>query len=432
MLTILLYVVYLWLFIRFILKSNFFLIAHTPRQHLVFYFLLKVLAGIFLTLVYTYYYTDSSKADIYRYFNDSRVLSPVLFKDPVAWLKIMTGYGMEDPAVFKYVLPTQYFSHPDSDFVTNNTFIIRLNVVLNYFSMGNIYINTLFFNFILFVALTLFIKAVANYFNGSTLLLFAPFFLLPATLFWSAGLLKEPLLLSGLAVWWYAVLQPSLPVYKRAIYASAAMGTLLLIKIQIAVPAAMFTVLFLTVRANVKLRWRLLLMGIGAMVVFLVAGNEISRILLEKRNEFVWLAKQENAGSVFATRLVQPNLTNFFLLLPDAMLNAFLRPYLWDSSNGFQLAFSVENMLFLLLLLFLLRWYKHPVAERKLLAACFLFFAVFNYLVIGVTVPITGALVHYRIMAQPFLLMAVLLCTDEVLLQEWGKQKLKSVLNFFT
>lgn len=427
---VLLYAVYLLLFIQLIRKADFFSIPNVPRKRLVFYFLLKVVAGILLTTVYTHYYTDTAKTDIYRYFNDSQVISPVLFKDPVAWLKIMTGCGIEKPDVFKYVLPTQYFSHPDSDFVTNNTFIIRLNVVLNYFSINNIYINTLFFNFILFASLTLFISALSHYFSGFVSLLFVPFFLLPATLFWSSGLLKEALLLSGLAVWWYAFLTPKLPVTWRLICACLAWGALLFIKIQIAVPALAFTCLFLTFRAKNKLGLRLVLLCMATIVVFFVAGNDISRILLEKRNEFVLLAKQENAGSVFTTQLVQPNITNLILLLPDALVSAFLRPYLWERANGFQLAFAVENILFLMLLLFLLRWYKKPHPVRKLLAVCFFVFALFNYFIIGITVPITGALVHYRVMAQPFLLLAVMLCTDEVQLKEWSRKKLKPLFSF--
>ena len=177
-----LYLLYFALFVWAIFKWKFFEIEGANKKHFAFFFLLKVAAGILLTLIYTYYYTDLAKADIYRYFNDSKVISSVLFVDPVAWLKIMTGCGIDEPEVFKYVLPTQYFSHPVNDIVTNNTFIIRLSVLLNYFSFSNIYINTLFLNFISFIGLTALFKELRTYFSQFQQILYVPLFLLPSVL----------------------------------------------------------------------------------------------------------------------------------------------------------------------------------------------------------------------------------------------------------
>ena len=39
-------------------------------------------------------------------------------------------------------------------------------------------------------------------------------------------------------------------------------------------------------------------------------------------------------------------------------------------------------------------------------------FAGLNYLGIGITVPVLGAIVHYRVVAMPFLLLSVLLMAD--------------------
>ena len=138
-----LYVLYSGLFIRLIFKWKFFDIDGVRKVHLAFFFLLKVIAGLCLTLVYTYYYTDQSKADIYRYFSDSKIISSVLFTDPIAWLKIMTGVGSFEPDTFKYLADTWHFTHPAGDFITSNAFLIRIVSLLNYISGYNIYIDTL-------------------------------------------------------------------------------------------------------------------------------------------------------------------------------------------------------------------------------------------------------------------------------------------------
>ncbi|HWB64941.1 MAG TPA: hypothetical protein VG603_15595, partial [Chitinophagales bacterium] len=160
-------------------------------------FLLHVAAGVALTLIYTYYYTDRSKADIYRFFNDGRIISSVLFTNPVAWLKIITGIGYHDPDAWQYLARTLHFSHPEGDLVTSYSFFIRLVSVLNLLSFNNIFIDTLLLNFIAFTGLVLLYKAFQHYFADLPVALFIGVFLLPSVVFWGSGLLKEALVLVG-------------------------------------------------------------------------------------------------------------------------------------------------------------------------------------------------------------------------------------------
>ena len=409
---VILYVIYLAVFVQVILRANFFAIENTNKKHFVFFFLLKVVAGILLTLVYTYYYTDQQKADIYRYFNDSKIISPLLFTDPVAWLKIMSGCGINQPQVFKYLLPTQYFSHPGSDIVTNNTFIIRINVLLNYFSFYNIYINTLLLNFISFAAITALFKVLRVYFSAFQQILYVPLYLLPSVLFWSSGLLKEELLFTGISLYLYSYLNPQLTRWQSLLLTVAGILILAYTKLQVAALAILFVVAFLSFKKNEALRLRLPVLLVVLATAFILYGNSICRVLLEKRNEFTELAINENAGSYFDSKIIEPTLSNLVVLLPEALVNAILRPFVWDGGKVFQKVFAVENFFFLLLIILPLRYFKLPRGEKLLLCLCFLFFALFNYLVIGITIPVMGAIVHYRVIAEPFLLLAVLLSVD--------------------
>ncbi len=408
-----LYLLCFALFVWLIFKWRFFEIEGAHKKHFAFFFLLKVVAGISLTLIYTYYYTDQAKADIYRYFNDSKIISSVLFTNPLAWLKIMTGYGIDEPEVFKYVLPTQYFSHPGNDIVTNNTFIIRVNVLLNYLSFSNIYINTLFLNFISFIGLTALFKSLRSYFTEFQQILYVPLFLLPSVLFWSSGLLKESLLFTGMGVCFYAWLSKGDNIFQSALLATIGILIVLLIKLQAGLLLVLFIAvfLFLRKRSTSALPRLGVLLIISAVGVYFI-GNDVCRMLIEKRNEFVELALKENAGSYFDAQLIEPNIFNLIKLLPEAFINSILRPFIWDGGKAFQKIFAVENFFFLLLLILPLRYFKFPKGEKLLLCLCFLFFALANYMIIGITVPVMGAIVHYRVIAAPFLLLAVLLAVD--------------------
>src|SRR5687768_2383080 len=129
-----LYLFYLALFLLLITRWSFFTQTGISKRALVLFFLLKVTAGIALTLVYTYYYTDHTKADIYRYFNDSKIISSLLFQHPAIWLQVITGIGMNEPEVFRHLLTTLHFSHPETDIATNNSLIIRAISLFNFFS----------------------------------------------------------------------------------------------------------------------------------------------------------------------------------------------------------------------------------------------------------------------------------------------------------
>jgi hypothetical protein len=141
-------------------------------------------------------------------------------------------------------------------------------------------------------------------------------------------------------------------------------------------------------------------------------GDKTAQLLIGKRNEFAELARLENAGSYLKNANYTPTLKNVVRLLPEALQNSLLRPYLWEGGKLFQLVFAVENTLFLLLLAGLLFFYKKPTGYRLQLCLCFLFIAIANYIIIGITVPVLGAIVHYRVIATPFLLLAVLLAVD--------------------
>src|SRR3954470_13055434 len=57
-----------------IYKLKFFQLEGLGKWTPSLFFLLKIIAGIALWLVYTYYYTDRSTSDIWKYFDDGKVM----------------------------------------------------------------------------------------------------------------------------------------------------------------------------------------------------------------------------------------------------------------------------------------------------------------------------------------------------------------------
>ena len=417
LLYILLYVIYVGLFLRLISRWQFFNIPDVKKTHLAFFFLLKVVAGFGLTLIYTYYYTDQSKADIYRYFSDSKIISSVLFTNPIAWLKIMSGVGTFDPGTFKYLNDTWHFTHPAADFITSNSFLIRIIVVLNYLSCYNIYIDTLLLNSITFIALVQLYKALLPYFIGFPQILYWPLFLMPSFVFWSSGLLKEGLILVGISLYlstWFNI--SNKPAWKSVALLLAGLMVVMLTKIYVA-GTLIICSLFLPLKFTMDYRlvW-LTRISFWVVVVFgtwYALHHGFCERIIDKRNEFVALSIAQNSGSLIDGSLKQADCGTLISLVPVAIVNAVLRPFVWHPDNLFEMLFAVENLVFLFALIALLVFYfKKPQKQKLLLALFCFFFALLNYLGIGITVPIVGAIVHYRVVAAPFLLLSVLLMTD--------------------
>ncbi|MFN8288403.1 MAG: hypothetical protein U0V74_16720 [Chitinophagales bacterium] len=405
-----LYIFYLALFLWLISRLNFFTSTGLQRDNLWTFFLLKVVAGVALTLVYTVYYTDQSKADIYRYFNDSKVISPLLWQHPKVWFSVITGIGLNNPENFQYIVNTQYFSHPSQDTVTNNQLIIRLISICNYFSFSNIYINTLFFSFFSFVGLTGIYHALKKYFAEFPQALCLPLFLIPSVIFWGSGLLKEAPVFFFLGLFFYAFTPRSW--VGRIIMLAVSVLALVYIRPPLfiaLVPAVAAYLLFYVLKAIAKpsIKWMvfaalLIVYGFG----FMVAQPKVISAVIDKRYEFIELGRAENPGSRFAvwTDAISPK-----MLYTDAFVDGALRPFIWSAANKIELLFGIEqSLLWLFILFLLLRYFKLPEAEKRPIIAFSLVFALVFYWIVGASVPIMGAIVHYRVLATPFLLISIL------------------------
>lgn len=419
-----LYVFYLTLFLFIIIKEKPLLVLSPTiplreRKQFAFFFLLKVAAGVLLTLIYTYYYTDSSKSDIYRYFNDSKVISSLLFTHPKVWLCAITGIGLNNPENFQYMINTQYFSHPVADVATDNAFIIRFISILNFFSFSNIYINTLLLNFISFIALVIIYKRLSILFPEFRQIILVPLFLVPSVVFWSSGLLKEQFVFIA-----FGIIACAFNLAGRTRIAMSALGFLIGFYVKAYIFLILLTafgVYYLFIIQKRLLQYVLILLVL-VTGVFVLKNSKACDSLIEKRNEFITLAHAEMAGSLIEAESYNEGCPGLIKHAPQFLVNAVLRPFVWERGNLFQLIFAIENLVLVAILIYCLIGYFACSQKRKLI----LFFPTFifcllNYFIIGVTVPVIGAIVHYRIICTPFLIISVL-CLINL-------EKIKSELN---
>ena len=241
-------------------------------------------------------------------------------------------------------------------------------------------------------------------------ILIIPIFLLPSVLFWSSGLLKETLVLFFLSM----LLFTSLKLFEmknilvNLLLSALCLHFLYLSKPFIALSFLISSYLMGTIHFNGYIRIVAILVATLAITWFFYAHNtficDIMASIISKRNEFVSLGLKMKAGSLVDERILSASCLTPITLIPAGLYNMFMQPFIW-SHGLFEKIFGAENLLVLLLTVFTLYNFRKPKRTQMQLAVfCFSFFTL-NYILIGITVPIIGALIRYKIFGLLFYLV---------------------------
>lgn len=124
------------------------------------------------------------------------------------------------------------------------------------------------------------------------------------------------------------------------------------------------------------------------------------------------------AGSIIDNRFLKPEFSIIVMSIPESIINVVFRPYPWEAKSILGFPALLENIFIILLLLASVLFSKNVIDIRVFWFSITL--ATINIAVIGLTTPVLGATVRYRITALPFLIIALLLLIDrEKLLRKW-------------
>ena len=180
---------------------KFFSFPGFSKRSIILVFLLKILVGIILLLIYTKYYPDS---DAQAYFNDGKIMHDAIWQHPSDFFKMFSGFDSADNTLNVYYSKMNCWNASFENVLFNDArTIIRLNALFHFFSFGIFYVHIVFMCFLSLIGLTAFYKAFSPYFINKKKILFVSVFLLPSVLFWGSGVLKEGLLFFAIGLLLY-------------------------------------------------------------------------------------------------------------------------------------------------------------------------------------------------------------------------------------
>lgn len=420
---------YITLFTWLITRLKHFGSQTVSRKLLVLFFFYKLVLGMTLTLIYTWYYADRSTADIYKYFDDSYHMTRALWENPVDYFKMLLGWG-NDTQHFTdayYSKMGHWFRHFEDQQYNDNHTIIRWNAVVRLFSGGYFHVHTVFMCFLSFWGIMSFYKGFALFIPArKNNLLVLLLFLFPSLNFWSAGVLKEGLLIFVLGNIFYAVCLFSTRQHKLWYYILAGFSLFVALYLKTYSLAVMFAGLSVVWLASLW-QYKKLLLPLGIVVLGLALTPvlislvkpefHIPTFLAQKQLNFVRFSQEVKAGSMFSIGTLEPSWGSLLQLAPNAFVAGFIRPLPHETgSNPLMLLSALESALFILGIVAVFIWFEKNDKKTWSMVACAVLVVSMLSVIIGLSTVNFGSLVRYKIPYIPFLIFVfvALVNTDKI------------------
>lgn len=388
--------------------QSFFNTPKLPKSWLYAALVIKLLAGVILTSIYTFHYADRSKADIYKYYDDAKALNKAQKDDSAQFWDTFLPTQWQSKEFTESLKHTQHWDLSQTFILNDNRSLIRLNYLLLKISSGFYPFHLLIFCLLSFLGSF----ALFRFFQLSSSLpqkiIFLSVFGIPSLLFWSSAMLKESVLLFNMGFLLFFTGKLFLHSAQRAILPFAIFLLLSITVKPYFLAALSIPLLFYILHQKLS---RKTFITVSIYLIFPILGFIIfsSRYLFSnlrnKLQSFKELAATNSADSLIQLPTYDTFL-ELFQTVPLALYNVFIHPLFPPQWKALSTAAALEHFMLLSLLLL-------PVfAFKKRNELPFFFFCTSLVLIlavaIGLTTPVLGAIVRYKAPFLPFYVMAVL------------------------
>ncbi|HRS54385.1 MAG TPA: hypothetical protein P5250_06735 [Bacteroidales bacterium] len=416
-------ILYALLFLLVINKIKFFNLPGIGNKPITGVFILKIICGIAVWATYTWYYKERNTADIFKYFDDSKVMYDAAFNRPIDFLQMITGIDNNNEYFNHnyYNKMNNWFRVHESTLYNESHSLIRFNALIRFFSFGYFNVHTVFMCFFSLVGLTGLYRFLYKYLRRNKIMLFCIVFLLPTVLFWGSGVLKEGLILTGLGLllWSYDKVINKNFDYRILIIMLLSFLLIRYTKVYIALALLplMMTLIWVKYesfkRVFIKFFIGIIVFNILLFIIsYKLLGINVFEELARKQRDFIGLAHSVNSGSLLNVRILEPSVWSLIINIPQALYNVCCRPWFFESKSLLMLITSIENLASIIIAIFAIFFYKKP--DKRLMTIVFfsLFFVLQIYILTGLTTPVMGAFVRYKLPAFPFLFLMLLSLID--------------------
>lgn len=333
-----------------------------------------------------------------------------------------------------------------------NYLVIKLVAFFSFFTFGRYLLINLFFSMVAFSGiwrLFLFFYELYPHLHKRAAL---AVLYLPTVVFWSSGILKDPIaigMLGWLTFSMYKLILKNEGQVQNAIIATFSAWILFIVKPYILFSFLPFLVLYLVLKNLTYFKSPFIKFAIFAFITgtsvagFMAFSEELNQEMgafsVDNLTESVqgqqdnFEAMADRAGSSFKLGVEFDGSGASLLKIAPAAINATLfRPYIWESKKISTLLSSLESLSLMIFTLYVFfkvgpwQFFK-TIFRDPMILFCF-FFSITFALFIGTTTLNFGTLVRYKIPCMPFYLMALFLVLDSRIKKQKALQKSPVIL----
>lgn len=394
-------------------NKRFFKSESIGKQVLLIGFSLKAFSAI----LFGYFYKSGmlTGGDTYLYFDDGNIVYNALKTDPFTYFKLAIGSNDFTP-VPKYLLP--YTTDMHFWFDSSNYFLVRLNALIRPFSFGVYNVHAIVFAFLSFIGTYNLYLFFENKVISKKVLQFI-LFGIPSIVFWTSGIHKEAIVIFALGTILYNLDEIIKSTYTKRNVFFAIFGLIVLGYIRIYLLAFLLPLMAAMILYNrfeskeTSLKVFLGCIAIFIGLVFLIdmytPNLSFFHELLVRRAFFL-----NSPGNMsFQVEGIPHNYQGVLMLLWEAVTNPFIRPLPNDCNVFLAYLASFETVVLLFVFVSLLVTVNIKSIYRNPYAIFSILFGFSTLFLIGLIVNNSGAIVRYRSIAIPFILIGLCLSRKE-------------------
>ncbi len=379
-------------------------------------YLVKCCAGLLVWYVYTFHYTDVRNNDAHKFFSDALVLQQIRAENSTAFAHLMLGTSTPRENDLYAVRMLNWERNFDEAPVNENRTVIRLNALLLFFTGKSYFAHIAIMCFLSLIGFIWMVNSLFRRASPQQIILAFLCLLFPSILFWTSGVMKEPVLIFGLGLFMYGLTLTPTKGIKGSLLLFAGMLVLLSIKFYVLLCLLPAAFAFLLFHHNQQAGFNLLKYSAIYLLLLVFAFSlqhfsrfNLPQMLANKQEHAIKEASYFNAGSRIEIPRINADALSILKTVPAAIVNAITRPWPTEGKNALMLLTALENLGVLLLLFYcgwtsLGRQYEATNQWLFLLTAAFSYFAL-----IGICTPVLGNLVRYKAPLLPLLLFAFVL-----------------------
>lgn len=382
--------------------------------------MLKIFSSVVFCLIYIYYYQGG---DTVCYYETSRALVNLASKDLPGYLTVISHSASLE--TYSYFDSSTGYPWPFMFYDSQTFFVAKLISPILFISFKSYLVSSVILSWISFFSVWRLYLMLCRYYPGLERRLAFGILFVPSVLFWGSGILKDTFTFA--AVCWFIVSFDGAFIYKKKrlrniIYLLLSMYILISIKPYILfslLPGALVWGLYAFVLRFQSRFIRfafvpfvyLLSFGIGFGILSAL-GDSLGKFSIDKMLQTASITQKDlkqdyYQGSSFDIGEFEPTIPGVISKAPAAMMVGLFRPFVWEARNVVMILSGLENLVYLLLALMLVRRllmdpvkFFRVLGENPLLIFMLSYSLIFSVLV-GLSTSNFGALVRFKIPFMP-------------------------------